>query len=151
MNRVVNVYILHIYTHALLKKSLIIQLIFNTPAVPAVSTAGRGLPVEDLFCRVELRQRLQTISGLKKDSQCEMSADALARSWREPCSCHSGSLGHWGPSCEPPGWMDHSHGRCLDLWTVEATLCSRVCTFKCAKQLRRRKAEFSALCNLKCS
>lgn len=79
-----------------------------------------------------------------------MLAHVLARSWREECSCHSGSHGHSGSSCEASGWTDHSH-EVFRLLADGGDLVVKS-PFECAEQLLSRQAESRlSLSNLKCS
>lgn len=68
----------------------------------------------------------------------------LARSWREECSCHSGSHGHSGSSREASAWTDRSHTTVFRFLGDGGDLVVES-PFECAKQLPRRKAEVSAL------
>lgn len=84
------------------------------------------------------------ISDIKKRLQQKMLEYVLARSWREECSCHSGSHGHSGSSREASAWTDHSHTTVFRFPGDGGDLVVKS-PFECAKQLPRRKAEVSAL------
>lgn len=97
------------------------------------------------WCRVELRQWMCRISDMKKKRlQQKMLEYVLARSWREECSCHSGSHGHSGSSREASAWTDRSHTTVFRFLGDGGDLVVES-PFECAKQLPRRKAEVSAL------
>lgn len=68
----------------------------------------------------------------------------ISQKLEKECSCHSGSHGHSGSSCEASAWTDRSHTAVFRFLGDGGDLVVES-PFECAKQLPRRKAEVSAL------